>query len=230
MSDQGAPGGQAPTGGTAQQGQAPAGSTTGPQGQAPAGNGQNGGQPGQAPGQNGGQQGQQQQGNQGTPDLSGITDPNLRAWVEAQARETREAREEAARYRTERNGFQQQIQQFQRQNETAEQQAQREQAEREAETQRLRDENRSLRVGQAFATAATAAHALDPGALLNLIGGPAKVELDDQGKPTNVDALITQARETYPWAFSRTSADAGGGAGQQTLSSGGMNDFIRGRR
>lgn len=224
MSDQGAPGGQAPNGGTNQQGQEPAGSSTAQQGQEPTGGGQ--GQ-GQEPGQ--GQQGQQG-GPNGTPDLSGITDPNLRAWVEAQVADAREARQDAGRYRTERNNLQQQVQQFQRQNETAEQAAQREQAERDAEFQRLQDENRSLRVGQAFTQAATAAHALDPGALLNLIGGPSKVQLDDQGKATNVDALISQARETYPWAFSRTSADAGGGAGQQPSASGGMNDFIRGRR
>lgn len=227
MSDQGAPGGQAPNGSTDQQGQAPAGQNT-PQGQAPAGSGQNGNQPGQAPAQGG--QGNPQQGQDSTPDLSAISDPNLRAWVEAQAKEAREARQEAARYRTERNTYQQQVTQFQRQNETAEQAAQREQAERDAEFQRLQAENRSLRVGGAFTAAATAAHALDPSALLSLVGGPEKVDLDEQGNPKNLDALITEARQKYPWAFSRTSADAGGGAGQQPSGTGGMNDFIRGRR
>ena len=210
MSDQGAPTGQESSGATNQQGQESAGAQ------------------GQQSGQESGS-GDQQQGS--TFDLNTITDPTVRSYVETVQRQAAEARNEAARYRTERGTLQQQVEQFQRQNETAEQQAQREQAEREAETERLRAEVRDLRVGSTFTGAATAAHALDPAALLALIGGPSKVELDDEGKPTNIDALIAKARTDYPWAFSRTSADAGAGSGQQqqpTRSN--MNDFIRGRR
>lgn len=210
MSDQGAPQGQESSGATNQQGQESAGAQ---------------GQQGQEPGT----QDQQQQGS--SFDLNAVSDPAVRSYIETVQRQASEARQEAARFRTERGTLQQQVQEFQRQNETAEQKAQREQADRDAENERLRTEVRDLRVGGAFTAAATQAHALDPNALLALIGGPGKVELDDDGKPTNMPALISKARTDYPWAFARTSADAGAGQErQQAAGTGGMNDFIRGRR
>lgn len=213
MTDTGAPTGQEPNGATAQPGQEPAGS----QGQQ--------GQPGQEPA------GQQQGDNDGTPDLSTITDPNLRAWVESQAKAAKDARQEAARYRTERNTYRETATAAQRANETAEQTAQRESQERDAEREALRAEVKSLKVGAAFNTAAAAAKALDPNGLLALIGGPDKVDLDDDGKPANLDTLIAQAKAQYPWAFSRVTADAGAGAGQAQGAGAGqdMNSFIRGR-
>ena len=209
------------------------------QGQEPAGNQQ---QPtGQEPGSGSGQeptgqpQGGQQQdaGNDNqpqTPSLDGITDPVLRSYVERQIADAAQARQEAARYRTERNALTEQQQAAQRAQETAEQTAQREAQEARDRAAALEAENRELKVGSQWTEAAREAKALDPKALLALVGGLEKVTLDDQGKATNLDALLATARTTYPWAFSRTSGDggAGNGAGQQPVTAGGVNDLIRG--
>lgn len=220
MADENGSTGQESGTGTTQQGQAPAGQQQGnAQGQAPT---QSTGTPAE---------GQQPNGTSSTdPDLSSITDPNLRAWVEAQAKAAREARQEAARYRTERNTLQQQHQQFVAQHETDEQRQQREQQERDERFRALEAENRTLKVAPQFTKAATDAKALDPSALLTLVGGLEAITLDEQGKATNLDALLADARQKYPYLFSRTTADAhqGNDAGGATAGAG-MNDFIRGR-
>ena len=218
--------GQASGAGATGQGQAPTGQQTGQQGSQAGTSGQGNGQ--QQDGATGQQQGQQQGTADGMPDLSTITDPHLRAWVEAQAREAREARQEAGRYRTERNGLRTQFDQYRQQHETDEQRQQREAQEARQRLEALEAENRTLKIAPQFTAAATAAKALDPQALLTLVGGLEAITLDDQGKATNLDALLAQARTQYPYMFSRTNADA-----QQTgdgqAASGGMNDFIRGR-
>jgi hypothetical protein len=200
-------------------------------GQEPAATDQSQGQQQQGTGQ---EPGQQQQGSQdGLPDLTGITDPTLRAWVVQQAKDAKDARQEAARFRTDLRSAQDQVTQYQRQNETAEQRAEREAQEHQAEVQRLTNENRNLKLGSQWTVAATQAKALDGQALLSLIGGPDKIEMDDAGKATNLEALLAQAKETYPWAFSRTAgADGheGAGAGGAGPVQGSMNDFIRGNR
>jgi hypothetical protein len=217
--------GQAPGGQNPQQGQAPAAQpndTGQPQGQ---------GQ-GQAPApQQPGQQGQgQEPGQTGTPDLSAIADPNLRAWVEAQARQAAEARQEAARYRTERNALNDQVTQFQRQNETEQQRVAREAQEAQERLQALERENRDLKIGTRFREAATKANALDADALVRLVGLDA-VQVDSDGNPSNIADLIQAAQQQYPYLFRRSSTDAGAGAGDGAdgASSTSMNDFIRGR-
>lgn len=180
---------------------------------------------GQEPGQ--AQQGQQGAG-EGQPDLSAIADPNLRAWVEAQARQAKEAREEAARYRTERNTLQEQVTQHQRANETDQQRAEREAQEHQQKLEQLERENRELKLGGQWSEAAAKARALDPKALLSLIGGPDLIQMGEDGKATNLAALLDKAKTDYPWAFARAAggADAGEG-GQGPSAQGGMNDFIR---
>lgn len=202
-------------------------------GQEPAATDQSQGQQPQGTGQAPGQQQQGQQGtDDGLPDLSGITDPALRAWVVQQAKDAKDARAEAARFRTEFRSAQDQVTQYQRQNETAEQKAEREAAEHQAALDALKAENRNLKLGSQWTTAATAAKALDSVALLNLLGGPDKIDLDDDGKATNLDALLTEAKAQYPWAFSRTAGADGheGGGSEQGPTAGSMNDWIRGRR
>lgn len=191
-------------------------------GQQQQGNGQQGGQQqgtGQEPGQQGGGQGGQEF------DLASIQDPALKGYLEALSRDVQESRREAATYRTQLRDAQQQVQQFQRQNETDAQRLEREQRERDAETERLRQENRDLKVGTAATAAATKANALNPATVVGLISS--KVQLDDQGNPTNVDALITDLKKSDPYLFRRVSGDAGGGSGEQRPS-GSMNDMIRG--
>jgi hypothetical protein len=198
-------------------------------GQEPAANDQSNAQQsgtGQEPGTQAGQ------GTDGLPDLAGITDPTLRAWVVQQAKDAKDAREQAARYRTEKNAAEQKVTEYQRAGETAEQKAEREAQEHAAEREALKAENRALKLGGQWTQAATDAKALDPTALLNLIGGADKIEMDDEGKATNMEALLTAAKQSYPWAFSRTAgADAGAGGGAGTgATAGSMNDWIRGRR
>jgi len=202
-------------------------------GQEPAATDQSQGQQQQGPGQAPGQQQAGQQGtDDGLPDLSGITDPTLRAWVVQQAKDAKDARQEAARFRTDLRSAQEQVTNYQRQNETAEQKAEREANEHQQRVAALEAENRNLKLGSQWTAAATTAKALDATALLNLLGGPDKIELGEDGKATNLDALLAEAKTSYPWAFSRTAgaeAHEGGGAGQ-TPTAGSMNDWIRGRR
>jgi hypothetical protein len=198
-------------------------------GQEPAATDQSQGQQQQGTGQD---SGQQQQAQDGLPDLTGITDPTLRAWVIQQAKDAKEARQEAARFRTEKNALESKVTEYQRAGETAEQKAEREAQEHAERVAALERENRTLKLGSQWTSAATEAKALDAAALLALMGGPDKIEMDDEGKATNLDALLASAKQQYPWAFSRTAgADgaAGGGAGQSGPV-GSMNDFIRGRR
>lgn len=178
----------------------------------------------QGTGQDSGQQG----GNDGL-NLDAITDPALRAQVEASLKRAADANAEAARYRNERNALQAKAEEAQRANETAEQRAQREQQERQQELETLRNELKSVKVDSAFTTAAAQAKALDPGALLALIGGVDKVELDAEGKPSNLNALISSAKTTYPWAFARA-AGTEAGAGGPASSGASVNDLIRGSR
>jgi hypothetical protein len=218
--------------GAAGTGQAPG--TAGQQtGQEPAATDQSQGQQQQGTGQDSGQQ-QQAQGTDGLPDLSTITDPTLRAWVVQQAKDAKDARQEAARFRTEKNALESKVTEYQRAGETAEQKAEREAQEHAARVAALERENRTLKLGGQWTQAATDAKALDAAALLSLMGGPDKIEMDDEGKATNLDALLASAKQQYPWAFSRTAgADgaAGGGAGGDAgPRAGSMNDFIRGRR
>lgn len=214
------------------------------------GNGSQGQEPGAASPQNGqeptaqqdqqqGQQGagqQPQEGQQGHPqqfDPTTIQDPALRAVVEKIVRDAAEARQEAARYRTERTTLQEQVQQFQRQNETEQERVQREADERQQRLEALEAENRTLKVSGVVTAAASAAKAFDPETVLTLVQD--RVELDDKGKPTNVDDLINQLKQDKPWMFQRTpngaDAGAGQGGGQGTgdgAPAGGINDLIRG--
>jgi len=198
-------------------------------GQEPAANDQSAAQQGsgQAPGTQG-----TQQGDDGLPDLAAITDPTLRAWVVQQAKDAKEARAEAARFRTEKNDLASKVTEYQRAGETAEQKAEREAQEHQQRVAALEAENRTLKLGGQWTTAATEAKALDPQALLALMGGSDKIEMDDTGKATNLEALLASAKQQYPWAFSRTAgADAAAGGGDGSgATAGSMNDWIRGRR
>lgn len=183
------------------------------QGQEPNQQGQNDGGTGQESGSQGGQF-----------DPSTIADAGVRAYVEKIAKDAHDARQEAGRYRTERNTFQQQAQQYQQANETAEQTATRERDADRAETERLRTENRDLKVGDTVTKAAAVAQAFNPTTVYGLIKD--KIEVDQAGAATNVAALLTALKASDPYLFKRTSADAG--AGQQGGSpSGDMNAQIR---
>lgn len=191
------------------------------QGQAPAANGNQGQEPT-------GGQGQGQAPGQGNAefDLNTIQDPALRAYLEKVQKDAKEAREEAAKYRTERNAFQAQVTEHQRANETAEQAAQREAQERQERLDALERENRALKVDTAIRKAAEDAKAFNPETVVGLLS--AKVTLDDQGKPQNIADLLKALRESDAYLFRRTrTADAGEGGEPGSEPTGNMNDRIR---
>lgn len=203
--------GQEPGTGAPAAGQEP--SATGGQGQDPAG------------GQ--GQQAATPPADPATFDASTIQDPTVRAYVEAQQRAATEARQEAAARRTE-------LRALQAANETDAQRQAREAQEaetaRQAETTRLsalETENRELRVSGAATDAARTANAHNPALVAGMLAP--KVELGDDGKPKNLDTLLTELRQSDPYLFRRTRTDAGQGAGGgEGTPTTDMNDAIRG--
>jgi hypothetical protein len=188
--------------------------------------GQQGAQQGQGTGQESGngQQGSDQRGSGADFDLSKIQDPNLRAYLEHQQKATAEARREAATYRTQLREVQANLTQQQQANETAEQKAQREQVERDERTQRLEQENRDLKVGAVVRSAAATAKAFSADTVWAMIKD--QVTTDDQGKPTNVEALIADLKRDHAYVFqrARSTAVAGAGGTGPALT---MNDRIR---
>jgi Phage minor structural protein GP20. len=181
-----------------------------------------------------GQQGQQQQsGQQGTrgqepPDLSAITDPTVRAYVEAQLRDAADARREAASYRTRASAAEQQAQQLRQANETEAQRIQRERDEATARSADLERKVRDLTVGSAVRDALTTAKAFNPATALKMLDLD-KIALDDAGMPVkaSLDQAIADLRQSDPYLFQRTSADAGAGTGSGSSATPSMNDLIR---
>lgn len=190
----------------------------------------------QSTGQESGQgQGQGQEPPQGTQgqhqaaegfDFTTIQDPGLRAYLEKVDKDAKEARQEAARYRTERNALQQQAEAAQRQNETDAQRQEREAAERQERLEALEAENRTLKVGTAIQKAATDAKAFNPALIASMLD--AKVTLDDQGNPTNLPDLLKDLRQSDPYLFKRADQNGGEG-GDAAPAAGSMNDLIRGQ-
>jgi hypothetical protein len=175
-------------------------------------------QQGQGQGQESGASQQQQGTDQGQFSLDAITDPAVRAYVEAQQRQAQEARQEAARYRTERNTLVQQ-------NETEQERIAREATERQERLEALEQENRSLKVGQAIQAAASDAKAFNPVLVAQMLD--AKVTLGDDGKPTNLQDLLKDLRQSDPYLFKRADTNAGEGKDEQSKPTGSMNDVIR---
>jgi hypothetical protein len=162
----------------------------------------------------------------GQIDVEAITDPALKAFVISQQKAAKDARDDAAKHRTQAKELADWKAEQERANETAEQTAVREAAERETERQRLLDENRTLKVDGAVRSAAESAKAHDPETVLALIGS--KVTLDDSGKPTNVADLLADLRQTKPFLFKRSGVNAGEGNGQEPDGGeGDMNAAIR---
>lgn len=177
-------------------------------------------------GQESGTQGQSGQSSQaGEFSLDAITDPAVRAYVEAQQRQAAEARQEAARFRTERNTLQQQAQDAQRQNETDQQRIEREATERQERLEALERENRTLKVGAAIRSAAAEAKAFNPNLIASMLDS--RVTLGDDGKPTNLQDLLRELRQSDPYLFKRGDANGGEGTGQQSAPATSMNDVIR---
>lgn len=157
------------------------------------------------------------------PDYSSIEDEALRTSLLEKDRQAWENGRKAARYRTERNSAREEAKAAKLANETEAERVKREAQEEKAEATRLREENRDLKVGSALRTAARDAHNVD--LVVDLLGS--KVELDDDGKPTNVPALLTDLRRTSPFLFKVQGNDAGAGAGGDGSPTTDMNTRLR---
>ena len=154
-----------------------------------------------------------------------IEDPAIKAYVQGLQADTKKARGEAARYRTERNGLQQKVTEAQRAQETDDERAERERQERDAEMDRLKTENLDLKVGATVRDEAAKAKAHNPARVWNLIKD--QVETDDDGQPVNVKDLLADLKRTDPYLFRRTDGDAGAGTGQNSTPPSDMNQAIR---
>lgn len=184
-----------------------------------------GGQGGQGQESGTQQQGQGQQAPEAF-DFSTIQDPGLRAYLEKVDKDAKEARQEAARYRTERNTAVQQAQTLQQQNETDAERQQREAQERQERLDALEKENRTLKVGSAIRSAASEAKAFNPDLIASMLD--ARVTLDDEGKPSNLQDLLKELRQSDPYLFKRgADANGGDGGGQEAQPATSMNDVIR---
>lgn len=183
---------------------------------------------GQEPEQHDANQGQEPGGNadQENFDPEAIEDPAVKAYVQALQAKASKAGKEAARYRTERNGLQEEVTKHQRAGESAEEQAERERQERDQAVKQLQDENRDLKVGATVRDEAAKAKAHNPARVWSLIQD--QVEVDDDGKPANVSDLLADLKRTDPYLFRRTEGDAGAGSDRdQSTPPADMNDAIR---
>lgn len=167
--------------------------------------------------------GSQQQGQEFDP--STITDPVVKAYLEKVQADAAEARKEAGKYRTERNGLKSKVTEMERAGETEAEKATRERQERDERLERLERENRDLKVGAVVQADATKAKAHNPARVWSLLQD--KVETDDDGKPTNVAALIADLKKSDPYLFQRTSGDAGDGKGEGSQPTTDMNQQLR---
>jgi hypothetical protein len=84
-------------------------------------------------------------------------------------------------------------------------------ADEQAKNQTLLNEVRAERAERLVTTAATKANAIRPDAIYRLISS--SVEYADDGTPSNVDAVITQAKKDYPELFQAASGSGDGGRG-----------------
>lgn len=174
-----------------------------------------------------------QQSGQPQFDPAQIQDPAARAYVERVMADAQQARQEAARYRTERNALRDQGQpqgtQGQQQPPSpAQPDPQTAQALTEAQerAQALEAQVRDLQVGQAARDAARNAQAHNPEAVYRMIQD--RITLADDGKPANLDALLAEVRQSDPYLFRRTAGDAGAGQAQGSgPTANDMNDAIR---
>lgn len=209
---------------------------SGPGQEPPAGTQGQGQEPGQQQGQQtgqepSGQQGQQQSGgNQGPADVSAMSPDELRTYAETLQRQAQEARQEAARYRTQLTPLQQQVQEAERARMT---EAERVQADLEAERTRateLETQLRDLQVGTVLQTALTQAGALNAATAMKVMGTDLERDANGAPKPEAVQAAITALKQSDPYLFRRTaSADAGAGQGGAPEGGVSINDFVRGR-
>lgn len=185
---------------------------------------------GQEPG-NGQQQGDGQgpsgqQGQQG-PDLSSLPE-DVRTYLERQQRDAAEARREAAKYRTDLRTAQGEVEKFRQATMTDEQRRQAEADALRKENEALKEQARTAGLQAAVTTEATALRFHSPRAALAMLDR-SEIEYGDDGKPTNLRALLEKVAQDEPYLVKRQGPGGGGEGRERQGSARGMNDLIRER-
>jgi hypothetical protein len=214
------------------------------QGQESASQDQQGNQSGQqAQGQESGQGGQQQ-GQQGqstdAPDVTSMSEAELRTYAAKLQKDAGEARRQAATYRTQHQQAQQQLTEAQRAQMTEQQriehdlqQAQASVQERDTQLQALQAQVEDLTRGAAVREALAQAGALNP-ATAYKVGDWSGVTLREDGTldSETFKAAVSKLRSSDDYLFRRgASADAGAGtSGGAPEAGSSINDMIRGGR
>lgn len=170
----------------------------------------------------GGQQGQQ------GPDLSSLPE-DVRTYLEKQQRDAAEARREAAKYRTDLRTAQGEVEKFRQATMTDEQRRQAEADALRKENETLKEQARTAGLQAAVTEQATALRFHSPRAALAMLDR-SQIEYDDNGKPTNLRALLEKVAADEPYLVRRQGPGGGGeGRSRQAGASRGMNDLIRER-
>ena len=113
----------------------------------------------------------------------------------------------------------------------ADQARQKEQGEYKDLYERTLTSLKAERAERLVTAAATKANAIRPDAISRLVGDA--LDYDDDGKPTNVDAVLAQAKKDYPELFRAAAGGGDGGRGGQPDpkdANAVINAFLRGSR
>jgi chromosome segregation ATPase len=145
----------------------------------------------------------------------------------ALAAELREARKEAANYRTKLRKLEGQSAQQQQSGESEAETLKRQNEELQQQLAGLLAERQERSTREAIATAAAKAGAIYPDKLYRL-ADDGDIELDEAGNVRNATAVVNKLRQAYPALFRAVSVDGGAGGGDKPLKVGGLNAFIRG--
>lgn len=219
MTDQGNGTGQEPGTGTGGQGQEPA-SQQGQQGSGNQGTGQE-------PGNQGGGQG-----GSGQADISNMKPEELATYAAKLQKDAQEARQEAARYRTEHQAAQAKLTEAERAQMTEQQRIQTDLETTQQENQTLKAQVEDLTKGAAIREVLRLSGALNPGTAFK-VGDWSGVKIGEDGTvdETSAKAALAKLKQSDPYLFGRTaSADAGAGGGGAPEAGSSVNDFIRGGR
>jgi membrane protein involved in colicin uptake len=148
----------------------------------------------------------------GKVDLSKITDPVLKSYVEQQLKDAKEARRQAAAERRARREAQDKVDKFERDKMTEAQRAEADRKALEADRDALAKRLAERELSDAVTDAAKTALAISPTAVWKQIRDD--IEIDTKtGKATNVTQLITALKASDPYMFKRVDGDAGAGRG-----------------
>lgn len=226
--------------GNGSQGQEPGTGTQGQAQEAASQQGQNANSQQGSQGQEPGQQGNQGGNGNGQADISTMSPEELASYAARLQRDAQEARQEAARYRTQHQEAQTRLTEAERAKMSEQeriqadlQSAQETLQERENQLRELQGQVEDLTRGASVREALAQAGAINPQTAFK-VGAWQDVKVNDDGtvEPESFKAAVQALRQSDPYLFRRTAtADAGAGAtGGAPEAGASINDFVRGNR